>query len=1789
MKKFLLIYLMFLSCFTVFGQANDDWNPFLAQAIIDPAPLAPVELNGVGIASFFVGNTGSSDLPLMVGDTIRVVITLSNGVPNNANPLLAMSGGGLSYFNWSYNPGTLTYTGLQNQTLPGNMLEEIFIAYRVTDNTPLSNALNGFIVTLTPPVYTDGINAIDDDEVSSYTYVRATDFGDAPISYGSASADINFFKDQFGQYELLMMLGDTIDSEDTYLPSVLADGDDNSGLSDEDGVVFPLLLRGSNVNIEVSIKVYGGTGFLNGWIDWNQNGSFDVGEEVAVNLPFNSTTVHMLNVTIPANATLGSTYARFRFGEPAGPDGFASYGEVEDYQVIIADCRDLACFNEINYSLDGECEGEITADMLLTTPTDGIPFYVIVKDSKGNIIPGNIVNKSHVGMRLKVEVYEPEFCGRNSCWGYINIEDKLGPKLEVPQDTMIYCVESTLPARTGEATAEDCEGDPKVGYRDTVEDFKCEGDDQVIKRITRTWWAIDASGNIVSGVQIIEVKSLSSDSIKNPIANIELVCGDDFTPEGIRAKLGIASAYPYVVSPVDGSLIPILRGSTCHFAAEYVDQPIFEEACQPNCKSTQKRLRTWTVLNWCEGTVTKYLQVIKLLDKVGPEIDVTSPTQKYSVNAWGCDVDITLPTATVTDSCDPDAQIVHIDGPLGVSVVKRGNAWVALKVPYGTHTFTYTASDCCGNLGTASITLSVEDRVAPVATAKEFITVSLVRSGDDSIVGVAKLFVDQVNNGSYDNCTGVYMEVRREDDSPACLNEGTNGYNNNRTYNGTVNGLDQTNPIHTNDNTLDTDKGQFVKFCCEDIGQEVKVYLRVWDDASKDGIYGNAGDNYNETWSMVKVEDKSVPKISCVADVSIDCDRDLTDFNFTSAWISTQGKVPASMLPSVEGICGQYEFEYRDAGSLNTCNQGVITRTYRVKGHISVTCSIRITVEDVDSDPRLEWPVSLHNWNSCVLTEADVLENTIRARVNVDRESGDRGCYDKISVRSHETTGCGTDQLNLSCSGEAHNLAYTVSTTGCNNRPAPQSTNGMTTEGLPRFNPSYKDPGCNIYGRQIKIEEYNVGEGCKKWLVRFEYINWCCNEISACRETIYKYEDTTPPVIVECPGENTDILDGDCLAPIVLSPVATDAGGCAEGLTWRIRIYPNKGLAFTEYRTINGLTGGAGLRGNNPTFTHPTGLPPGVHGVKYIVTDGCGNVVECDSEIAVWPKPATPYCVSISSAVMKNGLVELWARDFDNGSFTNCGTGALLFTFNRNGQAEHPVVSRLKREHFFKGFGQLATEAEYNAGNAQKWLPNITITQQQNQTPDTTLLGGSSGKQFGCAIGDALGEPIVVEMRAWDLRSFKAGTIDGSDFCSTRLTLIDNQGGCGDGSLVSLGGSIQTEEVEMMGGVEVQLKSNLPEYPIATKTDKDGKYTFGTLPIGVDYTIQPTKTDDYLNGVNTLDLVQIQRHILGVKKLDNPYKMIAADADGDESIRVNDIVTLRKLILGITDKIEEVGSWRFVDASDRMENGPWPFREVISHATLGEERMGNNFIGVKIGDVDGSAGANAVNRSTEPRSVGVQLIAEERAVQAGEEVEISLTAAQFTEVHGMQMTLRHEGLEFTRVEGRAIELTSEHVGKVTESMTTLSWASLRGTTIAEGSEVMRLSFRATKAMKLSEVLRITSDVTSAEAYVGVEMERSGVVLEVRSKESRPFEIAQNEPNPWKTATMIKFDLPEAGDVKLTILDVTGRIIQTYDSKGEAGQNEVMITREQLGGASGVMIYKVESGKYSAQRKMLVIE
>jgi len=140
--------------------------------------------------------------------------------------------------------------------------------------------------------------------------------------------------------------------------------------------------------------------------------------------------------------------------------------------------------------------------------------------------------------------------------------------------------------------------------------------------------------------------------------------------------------------------------------------------------------------------------------------------------------------------------------------------------------------------------------------------------------------------------------------------------------------------------------------------------------------------------------------------------------------------------------------------------------------------------------------------------------------------------------------------------------------------------------------------------------------------------------------------------------------------------------------------------------------------------------------------------------------------------------------------------------------------------------------------------------------------------------------------------------------------------------LASIQGRIYTESDAQLIDVMVALESI---ETITDMTDDAGQYDFMDMPEGGSYVIAPEKDDDVLNGVSTLDLVMIQRHLLGIQEFDNVFQYIAADINNDEKLRSSDLLALRKVILGISEKFDNNTSWRFIDEGHTFDDqrDPW--------------------------------------------------------------------------------------------------------------------------------------------------------------------------------------------------------------------------------------------------------------------------
>ena len=85
-----------------------------------------------------------------------------------------------------------------------------------------------------------------------------------------------------------------------------------------------------------------------------------------------------------------------------------------------------------------------------------------------------------------------------------------------------------------------------------------------------------------------------------------------------------------------------------------------------------------------------------------------------------------------------------------------------------------------------------------------------------------------------------------------------------------------------------------------------------------------------------------------------------------------------------------------------------------------------------------------------------------------------------------------------------------------------------------------------------------------------------------------------------------------------------------------------------------------------------------------------------------------------------------------------------------------------------------------------------------------------------------------------------------------------------------------------------------------------------------------------------------------------------------------------------------------------------------------------------------------------------------------------------------------------------------------------------------------------------------------------------------------FELAQNYPNPFNPSTMIKFNLGAASDVQLGVYNVLGqRVAVLATGNFTSGTHYVQFDASRL--ASGVYFYRIDAGRFSATKKMMLIK
>ncbi|MEM6353303.1 MAG: GEVED domain-containing protein [Cyanobacteria bacterium P01_D01_bin.14] len=186
------------------------------------------------------------------------------------------------------------------------------------------------------------------------TIATSADYGDAPDPTPAVgSFDYQTTAASNGPSHTIvpdLYIGTAPDGDSGTLEAIDAEADDEGNLKDEGEVVLSLLTVTDTTYSLDNISVTNNTGrqaHLVGWIDYDQNGSFDPDEAATVPVPSAGTqTVDLTWASIPGDIQAGNTYVRLRLttdiaiatgtASTSQSTGLANDGEVEDYGLGVA-------------------------------------------------------------------------------------------------------------------------------------------------------------------------------------------------------------------------------------------------------------------------------------------------------------------------------------------------------------------------------------------------------------------------------------------------------------------------------------------------------------------------------------------------------------------------------------------------------------------------------------------------------------------------------------------------------------------------------------------------------------------------------------------------------------------------------------------------------------------------------------------------------------------------------------------------------------------------------------------------------------------------------------------------------------------------------------------------------------------------------------------------------------------------------------------------------------------------------------------------------------------------------------------------------------------------------------------------------------------------------------------------------------------------------------------------------------------------------------------------------------
>ena len=348
-------------------------------------------------------------------------------------------------------------------------------------------------------------------------------------------------------------------------------------------------------------------------------------------------------------------------------------------------------------------------------------------------------------------------------------------------------------------------------------------------------------------------------------------------------------------------------------------------------------------------------------------------------------------------------------------------------------------------------------------------------------------------------------------------------------------------------------------------------------------------------------------------------------------------------------------------------------------------------------------------------------------------------------------------------------------------------------------------------------------------------------------------------------------------------------------------------------------------------------------------------------------------------------------------------------------------------------------------------------------------------------------------------------------------------------------------------GVQLELYNADGNYIATTTTNEDGDYSFSDLPMG-DYTLEPSY-DAQAGGITMGDATLIMLNLVGVYDF-SPVEKLAADVNADNKVTWKDykFIIIDHFIFG---RDFPAGDWVFTDIS----------------ATVGTkgETDNNEDYGSSAGDVQGSwETGQRDERFVEANHRNYKLLSEVPA-------NVDITMNKNIEISGAGLVINYPSSAINVLNATSPLNGAEIV--VNNGEIRMAWSAQTPElmNLDKNSTLLELEVEATNEINKPAKF-ILSDETHFAGQQGAIVKDAAIELPAISLNENSVTVNGVYPNPVGSVSQLDFSLAKAANVKVTLMDISGKTVRVVANRNFAeGNNNISISKGDL--PQGIYIYK----------------